>query len=119
MDKLSKDELFYLALMMDLRSLYNFCISSKKIYNLIWRRNEIWYYKLQEFPYFESEKQNPRDEYIKLYYEYKKILDIDTELFISIKYPKKCNKKYFFKKIKLGLLRDYGGGRGEERIEGN
>ncbi len=51
MEKLEKDQLFLLATELDLPELLSFCSSSKRINDLICKRNDIWLYKLnKEFP---------------------------------------------------------------------
>ena len=70
MENLDKVALFNIAIELDLPNLLNFCQSSKKINNLICKRNEIWNYKLKEFPEkIEFEKYNFSDKelYILLY----------------------------------------------------
>ncbi len=50
MEKLNKDELFTLALHLDLPNLLNLCQSNRNINNILCLRNEIWIYK--DFPDF-------------------------------------------------------------------
>ena len=51
MEKLGKDELFTLAINLDLPNLLKFCAINKKINEKICMRDEIWNYKLEtEFP---------------------------------------------------------------------
>ena len=51
LDKLSKDALFSIAIMLDLPDLLRFCDSNERVDELICQRNEIWYNKLvNEFP---------------------------------------------------------------------
>jgi len=50
MNKLSKDVLFMIALELDLPDLLNFCKSDEIIDKLVCQKNDIWYYKLKEFP---------------------------------------------------------------------
>ncbi len=52
MEKLSRDELFSLAVNLDLPDLLRFCSSSKKFNNEVCKNNDIWFYKLKEFPDF-------------------------------------------------------------------
>jgi len=69
MDKLEKDQLFLLALELDLPELLSFCDSSKRINELICKRNDIWYYKLnKEFPNWKDFRFNasPKKIYILL-----------------------------------------------------
>ncbi len=55
MEKLNRDELFLLAIEMDLPDLLNFCRISKRINDLVCKRNDIWLYKLnKEFPQYKS-----------------------------------------------------------------
>ena len=50
-NKLSKDALFSIAIMLDLPDLLRFCDSNERVDELICQRNEIWYNKLvKEFP---------------------------------------------------------------------
>ncbi len=57
MEKLNKDELFSLALHLDLPTLLNLCSSNKYIQNSVCKRNEIWMYKLnKDFPDFKKIK---------------------------------------------------------------
>ena len=48
MEKLEKDQLFLLALELDLPELISFCQTNKRINNLICKRNDIWLYKLNK-----------------------------------------------------------------------
>ncbi len=55
MQNLNKDELFTLALHLDLPSLLSFCSSNKNVYKNLCLRNEIWIYKLKkDFPQFKN-----------------------------------------------------------------
>jgi len=57
MEKLGKDQLFLLAIELDLPSLLQFCNTSKRINDLVCKRNEIWLYKLnKEFPNYKNSK---------------------------------------------------------------
>jgi len=70
MDKLPKDALFSLALQLNLPDLLRFCTSSKRINDLICRKNDIWIAKLnREFPNYNSmfQKDTPRETYTLLY----------------------------------------------------
>ncbi len=67
MDKLEKDQLFLLALELDLPELLSFCSSSKRINDLICKRNDIWYYKLnKEFSDLKYTGKEPRPYYVKV-----------------------------------------------------
>lgn len=96
METLSSDTLFALAMSLELPELLRFCSSSKKINDLVCKRDNIWYYKLdKEFPNWRegmnsqgessqglksqeiknpktlipiSEMKTPRDIYIGLYW---------------------------------------------------
>ena len=50
MDKLTKDELFSIAIFLDLSNLSNFCNSDERIDKLVCKKNDIWFHKLKEFP---------------------------------------------------------------------
>jgi len=77
MEKLEKDQLFLLALELDLPELISFCQTNKRINNLICKRNDIWYYKLnKEFSDLKYTGKEPRPYYIKL----KEISNIHPEL---------------------------------------
>ena len=70
MDKLPKDALFSLALELNLPDLLRFCTSSKRINDLICRKNDIWIAKLnREFPNYNPmfQKDTPRQTYTLLY----------------------------------------------------
>ena len=69
MDKLNKDELFSIAIELNLPELLNFCSSSKRINNFICRRNDVWNYKLKrDFNrYIDEIKGTPREKYTLLY----------------------------------------------------
>ena len=55
MDKLNKDELFLIAIELNLPELLNFCESSKKINKLICKKNDIWLYKLnKDYPNYKD-----------------------------------------------------------------
>ena len=49
MDKLTKDELFSIAILLDLPDLLNFCKSDERIDKLVCKKNDIWFHKLKEF----------------------------------------------------------------------
>ena len=70
MDNLTKDELFSIAIRLDLSDLVAFCNTSKKINNLIFLRNDVWLYKLKtEFPEYSNFEidRTPRKRYNLLY----------------------------------------------------
>ena len=69
MEKLNRDELFRLAIEMDLPSLINFCNSNKRINDLVCKRKDIWLYKLnKEFPQYKTlESKNFKKLYQELY----------------------------------------------------
>ncbi len=69
MEKLNKDELFALALHLDLPSLVNFCSSNKFIEKNLCLKDEIWIYKLRkDFPDFQKiNGKSFRDLYKLLY----------------------------------------------------
>jgi hypothetical protein len=72
MDKLNKDELFLLALKLELPDLLNFCILDKRINDKIYKRDDIWNYKLNKhFPDSNLHLLNlvltPREKYKLLY----------------------------------------------------
>ena len=57
MEKLNKDELFTLALHLDLPSLLSFCSSNKNIERNVCQRDDIWIYKLKkDFPDYKNLK---------------------------------------------------------------
>ena len=57
MEHLNTNELFSIAIMLDLPDLLSLCKSSNRINQLICQRNDIWFYKLnKEFPNFELYK---------------------------------------------------------------
>jgi len=69
MDKLNKDELFSIAIELNLPELLNFCSSSKRINEFICKRNDVWNYKLKrDFDkYIDEIKGTPREKYTFLY----------------------------------------------------
>ena len=70
MNKLPKDALFSLALELNLPDLLSFCTSSKRINDLICRKNDIWIAKLNmEYPNYNPmfRKDTPRQTYTLLY----------------------------------------------------
>ena len=57
MEHLNANELFSIAIMLDLPDLLTLCKSSKRINQLLCQRNDIWFYKLNiEFPNFKIYK---------------------------------------------------------------
>ena len=57
MEKLNKDELFTLALHLDLPSLLSFCSSNKYVHTSVCKRDDIWIYKLKkDFPDYKNLK---------------------------------------------------------------
>lgn len=84
LQKLNKDALFSIALELDFASLLNFCSSSKKINNLICKRDDIWRTKLRkEYPVIDvAMLKNPRE-------TYRKIIDAKTN-------PQKKFNKYLW-----------------------
>jgi len=93
MENIGKDQLFLLAIGLDLPDLLNFCGSSKRINDLICKRNDIWYYKLKkEFPELKYTNKSPRSYYTKVkeimkyHPELKNILSlIDIEKYENLK----------------------------------
>ena len=71
MELLDKVALFNIAIELDLPNLLTFCSTNKRINNLICKRNEIWKYKLKEFPesieFKENYKFSDKELYILLY----------------------------------------------------
>ena len=68
--ELNKDELFLIALQLNLPDLLSFCTSSKRINDLICQNNDIWIAKLnREFPNYNPmfRKDTPRQTYTLLY----------------------------------------------------
>lgn len=66
MEKLSRDNLFSLAILLDLPDLLRFCSSQKRIDELICKKNDIWNYKLMnEFPQHSKifKEMTPRKKY--------------------------------------------------------
>ena len=47
LDNLNRDELFMILKDLEYNDLLSFCLTCKKYYNTIWKRNEIWHYKKQ------------------------------------------------------------------------
>lgn len=66
MEKLNRDELFSLSVNLDLPDLFRFCSSSRRFNNEVCKNNDIWFYKLKEFPDYHLLNANlsPKDTYI-------------------------------------------------------
>ena len=86
MDKLNTDELFSLAIQLDLPDLLAMCQTSKRFQESVCQRNSIWTYRLeQDFP----EDQNltkvltPKEKFILLYKfdQFRKKVGINQDLF--------------------------------------
>jgi hypothetical protein len=70
MEKLERDNLFSLAIELNLPDLLRFCSSNRKINDKVCKQNDIWNYKIaKEFPDSKDFKNNlsPKDKYILLY----------------------------------------------------
>lgn len=72
MDKLSKDELFVIAMELDLPAILKLCSSNKKINDRLCLRDTIWVQKLKEFPDYQEhledfKNMNKREIYTLLY----------------------------------------------------
>ena len=70
MENLNKDQLFLLAIELDLPNLLSFCGSSKRINELLCNRNEIWLHKLiNEYPNYKDFNfdKNLKEIYTTLY----------------------------------------------------
>jgi len=66
LNELTPDELFSIAMLLDYYDLLNFCNSSKRINNVICKRDLIWKYRLsQDFPNH-AVTRNPRKTYEEL-----------------------------------------------------
>jgi hypothetical protein len=92
MDKLNKDELFLIAIKLDLPDLLNFCSTCKRI-----ESKEIWYYKLKkEFPDYEKIiwYKSIRDIYETLYF---------IKTFLQPKIKGDVYEIYSMKKINLSF----------------
>ena len=101
MERLNRDELFRLAIEMDLPLLINFCNSNKKINELVCRSNDIWLYKLNtEFPGYKNLNLENRS-FKKLYEE---LYDINRYIrsgnnrfsvyeIYNLRYPKLISEK--------------------------
>lgn len=67
LNELTSDELFSIAMLLDYYDLLNFCNSSKRINNIICKKDLIWKYRLsQDFPN-RSTARNPRKTYEELH----------------------------------------------------
>ena len=75
METLSRDELFSIAIELDLPGLLSFCSSSKRINDLVCKRNDIWLYRIRkDFPNYKLRKsENPKKIYILLTKELKRV----------------------------------------------
>ena len=75
MEKLTKDELFSLAINLDLHDILKLCSSNKKIDQRLCLRDNIWTHKLKEFPdyqqYLEDFKNMSKKEIYTLLYQLK------------------------------------------------
>ena len=49
MEILNKDELYSIAVYLDLEDLFNFCLTCKRIYNLVYMKDHIWNLMLKSF----------------------------------------------------------------------
>ena len=72
MEKLTKDELFIIAMQLDLPEILKLCSSNKKINNRLCLRDNIWIDKLKEFPDYQQhledfKNMNKREIYTLLY----------------------------------------------------
>ena len=69
MNSLRKDELFRIAIELDLPDLLSLCAASKIINGKICERNDIWLYKInKEFPEYQLISQrSPKEQYENLY----------------------------------------------------
>lgn len=97
MDKLNRDELFSIAVILDLPDLLALCSSYERIDNLICKRNDIWLTKLNnEFPGWKSLGVSPKDTYETLYglktLREKLGLSMDLEQIYSLKELDLSNK---------------------------
>jgi len=68
MENINRDELFQIAIMLDLPDLLSFCKSSKRINKTICQKDNIWLYKLNnEFPNYKNIKnKNYKELYIDM-----------------------------------------------------
>ena len=71
MNILNTDELFSIAINLDLLDLLNFCNSSKRINELVCKKDAIWLYKInKDFPNsLENSLKNPKLCYQRLYWK--------------------------------------------------
>ena len=65
MEKLNKNELFLLALEMDVADILNLCKTNKKFQEKLCKNDDIWRYKLLK-EYDIKNSINPKQEYLKL-----------------------------------------------------
>lgn len=99
MEKLNRDELFRLAIEMDLPVLINFCNSDKRVNDLVCKRNDIWLYKLnKEFPGYKNlETKNFQKLYQELYdinkYVKSGINKFNVYEIYDLRYPKLIDEK--------------------------
>lgn len=68
MENLNKDEIFLISTYLNIKDLLNFSICNKNINKNI-MRDEVWYYKLKEFPYVSDLEKYPKNKYFSLYSE--------------------------------------------------
>ena len=95
MEKLNKDELFSIAINLELKDLLNFCLVDKNIRKQIFQRNEIWMYKLiKDFPDFKRLKVEG-----KSYKEIYQLLYSLTEIKNKWKSKENIYELYELKKI--------------------
>jgi len=119
-ENLPKDALFSIAIELDLPDLLALCGSHERIDELICKKNDIWYYKLnQEFPELKYSGKDPKEYYakskeiIKNHADWKKILpliDIEKYEFKQRDSPK--GKVYALlqslkKEVLIKIINDY------------
>jgi len=119
-ENLPKDALFSIAIELDLPDLLALCGSHERIDELICKKNNIWYYKLnQEFPELKYSGKDPKEYYakskeiIKNHADWKKILpliDIEKYEFKQRDSPK--GKVYALlqslkKEVLIKIINDY------------
>ena len=82
MDKLNRDELFSIATKLSLKDLSNFSLCNKKIREIIWLTDDIWYVKIKEIENFNC-VENVRKRYLLFYSvdHIKKELDINFDIY--------------------------------------
>ena len=88
METLTSDTLFSLAIHLDFFNLLNFCVSSKRINNIIYKRDPIWRYRLEQdflndFIKFKDLNKTPKEFYILLWKlkDIKQQLNLEQDLF--------------------------------------